>query len=96
MTLLPVLLTVALWRQAGTALKVYLVGTLVLLAAVLALRSGLSGLERYEYRGLLQRVFTLSVFPPIGVAAYTLGSRIGRRPVTGAELPRQIADRGPV
>src|SRR4051794_26759188 len=78
MTLLPVLLTAALWRQIGTGLKVYLVSTLVLLAAVLTVRSGLSGLERYEYRGLLQRVFTLAIFPPIGVAAYALASRIGQ------------------
>jgi hypothetical membrane protein len=78
MTLLPVLLTAALWGQVGTGLRVYFVSTLVLLAAVLALRSGLSGLDRYEYRGLLQRVFTLTIFPPIGVAAYALVSRIGQ------------------
>jgi hypothetical protein len=54
------------------------VGTLVLLAAVLTVRSRLSGLDRYEYRGLLQRVFTLAIFPPIGVAAYALASRIGQ------------------
>jgi len=81
MTLLPVLLTAALWRQVGTGLKGYLVGTLVLLASVLTLRSGLSGLERYEYRGLLQRVFTLAIFPPIGVAAYALASRIRLGPI---------------
>jgi hypothetical membrane protein len=95
MTLLPVLLTAALWRQAGTALKVYLVSTLVLLVAMLALRSGLSGLDKYEYRGLLQRVFTLSIFPPIGVGAYALASRIGRRPVARAELSRETANSEP-
>jgi hypothetical membrane protein len=78
MTLLPVLLTAALWGQVGTGLRVYFVCTLVLLATVLTLRSGLSGLDRYEYRGLLQRVFTLAIFPPIGVAAYALASRIGQ------------------
>jgi hypothetical protein len=78
MTLLPVLLTAALWRQVGTGLKVYFVVTLVLLAALLTLRNVLSGLDRYEYRGLLQRVYTLAIFPPIGVAAYALASRIGQ------------------
>ena len=29
-----------------------------------------------EYRGLLQRMFTLAIFPPIGVAAYALAGRI--------------------
>src|SRR5947209_9602093 len=78
MTLLPVLLTAALWRQVDTGLKVYLVGTLVLLAAVLTLSSGRRGLDRSAYRGLLQRVFSLAIFPPIGVAAYALASRIGQ------------------
>ncbi len=100
MSLLPVLLTAALWRQVGTGLKVYLVGTLVLLAAVLTVRSGLSGLERYEYRGLLQRVFTLAIFPPIGVAAYALASRVGQGSVAavGYEVaPDEISvtSRGP-
>jgi hypothetical protein len=95
MTLLPVLMTAALWRQVGTGLKVYLVGTLVLLAAVFSLRSALSGLDRYEYRGLLQRVFSLAIFPPIGVAAYALASRIGQGPVGVVEFSREAADRGP-
>jgi hypothetical membrane protein len=89
MTLVPILLTAALWRQVGTGLKVYLVGTLVLLAAVITLRSVLSGLDRYEYRGLLQRVFTLAIFPPIGVAAYALASRIGQGSV--AEVGSEAA-----
>lgn len=91
MTLLPVLLTATLWRQGGTLLRVYLVSTLVLLGGVLTLRSGLSGLDKYEYRGLLQRVFTLSIFPPIGVGAYVLATRIRRRPGGGAELSKEIA-----
>jgi len=45
---------------------------------MLTLRNGLSGLHRYEYRGLLQRVLTLAIFPPVGVAAYALASRIRR------------------
>jgi hypothetical membrane protein len=91
MTVLPVLLTATLWRQVGTGLRVYFVSTLVLLAAVLTLRSELSGLERYEYRGLLQRVFSLAIFPPIGMAAYALASRIGQRPITETEFSRETA-----
>ena len=91
MTGLPVLLTATLWRQVGTGLRVYFVSTLILLAAVLAVRSGLSGLERYEYRGLLQRVYSLAIFPPIGVAAYTLASRIGQRPVAETSFFRETA-----
>ena len=77
-TLLPVLLAAALWRHGGPGLKAYLVSTLVLLAAVTLLRSGLSGLTRYEYGGLLQRVSTLTIFPPIGVGAWVLARRLRR------------------
>lgn len=96
MTILPILLTAALWSQVGIGLRVYFVSTLVLLAAVLTLRSGLSGHDRYEFRGLLQRVFSLAIFPPIGVAAYALASRIGQRPVAAAAPPRDTEDRAPM
>jgi hypothetical membrane protein len=96
MTVLPVLLTAALWRQVGTGLRVYFLSMLVLLAAVLILRSGLSGHDRYEYRGLLQRVFSLAIFPPIGVAAYALASRIGKELVAEAEHSRETSHRGPM
>ena len=80
MVLLPVLLAAALWRHGGPALKAYLVGTLLLLAAVFPLMTGLSGLDTHAYRGLLQRVFTLAIFPPIGVGAFVLAWRIRRLP----------------
>jgi hypothetical membrane protein len=96
MTVLPVLLTATLWRQVGIGLRVYFVSTLVLLAAALTLRSGLSGHDRYEYRGLLQRVFSLAIFPPIGVAAYALASRIRQGPITEAQLFGETAHRGPM
>ena len=78
MVLLPVLLSAALWRHGGRGLKAYLVATLILLGAVTLLRSGLSGLTKYEYRGLLQRVSMLTVFPPIGVGAWVLVRRLRR------------------
>jgi len=37
--------------------------------------SGMSGLDTHTYRGLFQRIFALTVFPPIGVAAYVLARR---------------------
>jgi hypothetical membrane protein len=96
MTLLPVLLTAALWGQVGTGLRIYFVGSLVLLVAVLTLRSGMSGLDRYEYRGLLQRIFTLTIFPPIGVAAFALASRIRQGPITVAQIFGETSHSGPM
>ena len=40
------------------------------------LMRGMTGLDAHAYRGLLQRVFTLAIFPPIGVAAYVLARRL--------------------
>jgi hypothetical protein len=53
------------------------VGTLLLLAAAVPIMSGLSGLNTHEYRGLIQRIFTLAIFPPIGVAAWTFARWLG-------------------
>jgi hypothetical membrane protein len=81
MVLLPILLTATMWRLSDSRLlKTYLIATLVLLAAMFPIMSGLTGIDRYAYRGLLQRVFTLTVFPPIGVAAYVLAKRMKALP----------------
>jgi hypothetical membrane protein len=81
MVLLPILLTATLWRLSDSrGLKAYLIATLILLAAMFPIMSGLTGIDRYAYRGLLQRVFTLTVFPPIGVAAYVLAKRMKALP----------------
>jgi hypothetical protein len=38
------------------------------------------GLDTHDYRGLLQRVFALTVFVPIGVGAYVLARRTNAAP----------------
>jgi hypothetical membrane protein len=76
MFVLPVLLTLALWRGASPLLKAYLVATLLLLAAMVPVTTGLTGIDRRAYRGIIQRVYTLTTFPPIGVAAWVLGRRV--------------------
>ena len=38
--------------------------------------SGMTGLDLHTYRGLFQRIFALTVFPPIGAAAFVLSRRI--------------------
>ena len=76
MLLLPPLLTASLWRLADRRLKTYFIATLLLLIAMVPLMSGMSGLDTHAYRGLLQRVFTLSIFPPIGISAYVLARRL--------------------
>jgi hypothetical membrane protein len=77
---LPVLFAAALWRRGHVALKAYLVANLVLLAVMFPIMSGMSGLDTHTYRGLFQRIFALTVFPPIGVAAYVLAQKIKELP----------------
>jgi hypothetical membrane protein len=72
MLLLPALLAAALWKRGHAALRAYFVANLLLLAIMVPIMSGMSGLDTHTYRGLFQRVFALTVFPPIGVAAYVL------------------------
>jgi hypothetical membrane protein len=75
-TLLPVLLTAALWKGSGVVLKAYFVATLVLLLAMVTLRSGATGIDTTHVRGLVQRIYTLTVFPPVAVAAGVLLVRL--------------------
>ena len=60
--------------------RAYFAATLVLLAVMVPVMSGVSGLDTHAYRGLVQRVFTLAVFPPIGVAAFVLARRVWESP----------------
>ena len=70
---LPFLLTLVLWKPGSRLLRIYLAGTLVLLFLMMPLMSGLAGPNVNQlYRGLFQRLFVLTVFPPIGVSAYLL------------------------
>jgi hypothetical membrane protein len=77
---LPFLFAITLWRRGHPALKAYLVANLVLLAAVFPIIGGMAGVDTHEYRGIIQRVFALTVFVPIGVAACVLGRRIKAMP----------------
>lgn len=77
MVLLPVLLAAALWgRRVSPLLKAYLLATLLLLAVIFPIMSGISGIDTHAHRGLQQRAFALTVFPPIGVAAFVLSRRV--------------------
>jgi hypothetical protein len=40
--------------------------------------SGITNLDNRAYGGLFQRIFALTVFPPIAVCAYYLARRIQR------------------
>jgi Protein of unknown function (DUF998) len=77
---LPVLLAGALWRVGPVAVRAYFLANLLLLAVMAPIMSGMSGLDTHTYRGLFQRLFALTVFPPIGVAAYVLARRIRAQP----------------
>ena len=79
MILLPVLLTLSLWRGGSAALRVYLVLTIFLLAAMVPIMSGMAGVDTRAYRGLVQRVFTLAIFPPISAGSLVLMHRLNRR-----------------
>jgi hypothetical membrane protein len=77
--LTPVLLPATLWTQrSAVALKTYLVASVLLIAVLFPFMSGGAGVDIHGYRGLLQRLFALAVFPPIGVVSFFLASRIHR------------------
>jgi hypothetical membrane protein len=78
MILLPVLLAASLWRGSGPLLKAYFLATLLLLLAMVPVMSGKIGIDTSHITGLKQRVFTLTVFPPIAVAAAVLLRRLRR------------------
>jgi hypothetical membrane protein len=75
MVLLPILLTAALWQGSGAVLKAYLVATLLLLAAMIPITSGNIGVDTTHIRGLTQRLWTLTVFPVVAVAALVFALR---------------------
>ena len=73
---LPILLSIALWNGGHRALRAYFMANLFLLAVMVPIMSGLTGLDTHTYRGLLQRIFGLTVFLPVGVASAVLVSRM--------------------
>jgi hypothetical membrane protein len=81
MIAVPFVLAAAVWRVgASRAHKGYLAATILLLLVMVPIMSGMTGLDTHPYRGVLQRVFALTVFVPIGVGAYVLARRIHAAP----------------
>jgi hypothetical membrane protein len=72
MVALPVLITLSLWRRASPPLRTYFVATLLLLAAMVPIVTGVTGIDRRTYRGIIQRLYTLTTYPPIAVGAWAL------------------------
>jgi hypothetical membrane protein len=78
MLAVPFVLSFALWRLGvSRAIKAYLVATIVLLLVMLPIMMRMIDIDMHTYGGLLQRIFALTVFVPIGVGAYELARRIG-------------------
>jgi hypothetical membrane protein len=93
----PFVVAAALWRLgASRALKVYFAATIVLLLVMFPVMMGMIGLDTHAYRGLLQRVFALTVFAPIGVCAWFLASRINAAPSGVGEPHGAVPDALPV
>jgi hypothetical membrane protein len=81
--LFPPLLLAALWKRSDArAMKIYLIATILVIAAMFPIMSGVVSLNTQGYGGLLQRVLALAVFPPVGVGAYYL-ARVIRQPLAG-------------
>ena len=84
MLLLPPLLAASMWKvSASRGLRAYFIASVALLVCMVPIMSGASGLDTQTYRGLSQRIFTLAIFPPIGVAAFVLSRRIWREGAAG-------------
>jgi hypothetical membrane protein len=78
--LAPVLLAAALWRTpVSQQLKVFLIATFVASLVMFVLMMGVGTIVRRANVGAFQRVYALTVFPWIGIAAYALASRLERR-----------------
>jgi hypothetical membrane protein len=77
MLAVPFALAAATWRVVSSrAYRGYLAATILLLLVMVPIMSGMTRLDTHAYRGLFQRIFALTVFAPIGVAAYVLARRI--------------------
>ncbi|WP_165232107.1 DUF998 domain-containing protein [Aquisphaera insulae] len=75
----PILLAVSMRPLVDWRLRAYFLANLVLLAAMVPVMMQLTGLDTHTYRGLIQRLFALAIFPPIGVAAFALARRVNAR-----------------
>ncbi len=71
--LLPTFLLAALWkRDDARAMRWYLIATNLLILAMIPVMSGMTGLDTQSYTGMNQRIATLAIYPPIGIAAWYL------------------------
>jgi hypothetical membrane protein len=97
MLAVPFVLAFALWRLGVSgATNAYHVATIVLLLVMFPIMMGMTGIDMHTYGGLLQRIFALTVFVPIGVGAYELARRIGAAPSGIGECHGAVAAALPV
>ncbi len=76
MLALPVLFLLSLWKPGTRPLRAYLLANLGLLLVMVPIMSRMINLDAYELQGLFQRIFTLTIFPPIAVTAAFLRRRL--------------------
>ena len=83
MFVLPLMLPLATWKlPESRRLNAYLVGNLVYLAALAPVMGGVGGLDTHAYQGLLQRLFALTLFMPIGLVSWFLLRAPARAAIT--------------
>jgi hypothetical membrane protein len=97
MLAVPFVLSFAMWRLGvSRAMKAYLLATIVLLLVMVPIMMEMIGIDMHKYAGVLQRIFALTVFVPIAVAACELARRI-RKETSGIGAPDEVmADALPV
>lgn len=89
--LIPILLAAGLWKRPDARmLKAYLVASTLLIIALIPFISGIAGADVNAYRGLIQRIFALALFPAIGVSAYFLTRSIQDRAVEKMAYPERL------
>jgi glucan biosynthesis protein C len=77
MLLLPFTMATTFWTLGvSRPLKDFFAATIVLLLVMYPVMSGMTGLDTHNYRGILRRIFSLVVFPQIGVGAYVMTRKI--------------------
>ena len=72
----PLLLTLALWKQATRGLQIYLVLSLLALGVLVLVRMGVIQMDLSSSEGLFQRLLVLAVLPQVGVGAWFLTQRL--------------------
>jgi hypothetical protein len=77
--LLPLAGTWLSWRhRAPVAMRAAMLGSVLLLVLMVPVMSGAVGIDTTAWRGALQRVLSLTVFPAFGLLCALLLSRLGR------------------